>query len=441
MKTLSEVNDKFIRTPIDTLNLIGAGGINMGTITEIYGANHSGKSAFAYQTAGNFLEDNPYGFVTILDCESSVDYVRMKYTFDIDMDRMIIRGEDPTLEGCIETIAEMIRSVDNQLIAKLTIEEAEALDIDELQKLATKNKINIKHPISTSKISGQAKTKKELILSLIYLGFIKPKDGMTPHLIIWDTIASSRPRANVDALMKDGNSGLNAGGMMMKPRIIADGLNTIQTSTFGKPITLMILNQVSLAGFGTYAGPKESSSGGNALKHVSHYRLYFKKSKAHMSEDGKDTIGTGTTVTLEKSKFSPKVNKIQLYIDDTLGGKIVPRFELPMLCKDLGLLNSAGGWLHFMFEGTKFGDNYRWTSIEYDEKIREICGELITHHYRSKFKILNITYELLGKIVGDKNIVKRLGIKLDNKKPKDKITKEHSSTINESDILDIEVNL
>jgi len=431
-----EFNHEFLETPIDTLNVIGAGGINQGTITEIYGANHSGKSAFAYQTAGIFLKNNPYGFVTILDCESSVDYVRFKHTFEIDMSRMVVRGEDPSLEGCMETIAEIIRSVDAQMISKVTIEEAENFDLPELQKLATKLKVEIKYPVGTTASSGKEKTKRELLLELVYAGHIKPKNGLTPHLIIWDTIASSRPRASLQALINDGKSDLNAGGMMMKPRIITNGLNMIQTSCFNKPITIFLLNQVSLSGFGTFTGPKEGSSGGNALKHVAHYRLYFQKSKAHMSANGKDTVGTGVTVTLEKSKFSPKVNKIHLYIDDTCGGKIIPRFELPLLCKELEIIKTAGGWLHFSDGTKKLGKNYRWTDMEYNEEVRSICKEMVANYYRSRFKTLDETFKLIENTLGDKDTFSRVFDKIQVQE--DSSDNEDPDAVTESDLIDID---
>jgi len=44
---LHKFEHNVIRTPIDTLNVIGAGGLLQGTITELWGPPGSGKSAYA----------------------------------------------------------------------------------------------------------------------------------------------------------------------------------------------------------------------------------------------------------------------------------------------------------------------------------------------------------------------------------------------------------
>lgn len=413
MQTLKEPSKKFIKTPVDLINILTAGGLNQGTITEIYGGNGSGKSCLAYQTASMFLKDNPYGFVTILDCEGSTDFIRFKHTFELDLERSIVKSQD-SLETCFESIASIISNTQKQFSSKIYLEDVLKQSESEIKNLCTKNKIELKYEQENPSDPLIDKSRERLILELLYEGIIREKSQLTPHLIIWDSIAASRTRTAVTKLIEEGASGLNAGGMNEKPRLITDKMNIVMSNIVNKPITLLVLNQVSLTGFGSYTGPKEGSSGGNALKHAAHYRFYFHKKGQVLSENKKDVVGTITEITIEKAKFCPKANKTQVFIDDKMGGKIVQKFELALVAKELGILNSSGAWFHFLDEnGKRIGRNYRWSSngkdayIEGNEEVRTICLDKITRYYRKNYLTVNETYKSLGNVLGDEDVDKR----------------------------------
>ena len=216
-----------LRTPVDTVNILTAGGIKMGSITEIFGPNAAGKSSIAYQIAKYFQEDYPDGKVYVIDTENSADYIRLKSSFKLDLDVSRFEVEyPPNLEAGFK------------LLNRACLED------------------------------------------------YKLEDGTErPILVIWDTIAVGRPEretaVGISFEEKDlYNMGINSGGMNLRPRIIEHSLAILMPLLIEKPVSIIILNQVRTSGFNNPGGPStKSSSGGNAMKHAMHYKFFLRKKK------------------------------------------------------------------------------------------------------------------------------------------------------------------
>jgi RecA/RadA recombinase len=393
-----------IRTPIDTINILGAGGINEGTICECAGPPGSGKSAYAYETAANFLVDNPDGVVVILDPELSTDLIRLEYTFRLDMTRVLIVNAK-TLENGYGEIYRIIGDQDKQAVAKTKVEEfLSNWNLKEAIKLMKEAEIEPDLSLLDEAISSKevlAKAQRSLATLLAFRGLLKPHRP-TPVLLIWDTIAMSKPAAEVEAALK-GKDPRDAGGMGLRARINEVNLAIVMSSLFNKPVTLFLLNQVRTAGIGSYQ-VTEISSGGNALKHANHYFFWFSKNKKAYDEHLKMYIGSSSKVSVRKSKFGPTIDDIPIYINDQLGGKIIPDDEAAMVAIDLGILWSAGGW----WKITKDGPSYRWDKeavagdnyISKNPKLREFFLDEIARHFRKNYLTLNIVYDRLGLTLG-----------------------------------------
>jgi RecA/RadA recombinase len=343
-----------IRTPIDTLNIIGAGGINQSTITELWGPPGSGKSAFAYETAANFLQDNPTGRVKIIDPELSVDMIRLEFSFRLDMSR-VDHVNAGTLEAGYAEIYKTIKLMSDQLADK------------------------------------------------------KRKEPPDPVLIIWDTIAASKPNLEVQAAL-EGKDPMNAGGMGLKARVNEINLAITMSSMWEKPVTIFLLNQVRTAGFGDYQGPHDTSTGGNALKHAGHYRFSFRKAKKIFDEKLMMNIGMQARVDIEKSKFGPTVQNIPIFIDDRSGGRIISQDEAASVLWQMGILSHTGGpW--YKFKGDE--ESYTWDKSTLSEKsgrwvtgnpqTREKCLDILARHFRMNYYTLDIVYEKLGISLGKLN--------------------------------------
>jgi RecA/RadA recombinase len=396
---------EIIRTPIDTINIIGAGGIDQGTITELAGPPGSGKSSYAYGTAENFLVDNQDGVVIILDPELSTDLIRLEYTFKLDMSRVIIKNSR-TLESGYSEIYRIIGDQDKQALAKVTVETfLSNWNLKEAIKLMKVAELEPDLSLLDDVISPKevvAKAQRNLATLLAFRGLLKPSRP-TPVLVIWDTIATSKPAAEVEAAMK-GNDPRDAGGMGLRARINEINLAIVMSSLFSRPVTIFLLNQIRTTGLGSYQ-VTEVSSGGNALKHANHYYLWFSKARKVYDEKLKMFVGSSSKVSVRKSKFGPTINDIPIYISDQVGGKIISDDEAAMVAVDLGILWSTGGW----WKTSENGSSYRWEKgavigdnyISKNPKLREFFLDAIARHFRKNYYTLAIVYEKIGLKLGE----------------------------------------
>ena len=402
-----KLSHKIVRTPIDTINIFGAGGIRQSSIVEIYGLEKSGKSTCAYQTGALFQKDNMEGIVHIIDVENSVDYLRLREVFKFDMDRVKVH-HCRTLEQAFNVLNNISQKMEYQAIGKFK-------DSKKTIKLVTKEKLlemEDKDFLAYCEECGiTEKDRKEATKELVFNGYIrgsKENGYVNPVLAIWDTIAVSKPQAEYDAAMS-GDSAMNAGGIGMKARVIELYACTLLASMGGKPFTVLVLNQVRLSGFGSYTGPQEGSSGGNALKHNCHYRFKFTQQlqKAVREENYDDKVagkmGTVSIVNIEKAKYCPITEDIRIYINDQLGGLIVPKEELAHLGKKLGLITDVRGPA-FMIKGLE--GKYVWNKgdkgmeenryISNNPEIRNYLLTEITKHYRISYHTLDHLYKDVG---------------------------------------------
>ena len=388
-----------IRTPIDTINIVGAGGIDQGTICECAGPPGSGKSAFAYGTASNFLIDNPDGVVVILDPELSADLIRLEHTFQLDMTRVLIRNAR-TLESGFAEFNRVIADLETQVTAEETVTAFLAnwdlkKAVKAMKEAGLEPDLELLDPnVSPPEIITKAQA--ALATLLAFRGKLKP-ERTTPVLVIWDTIAASMPKAELEAA-QEGKDPMNAGGMGLRARTLTPNLMIMMTALYNKPVTVLLLNQIRMTGFGTWKGPEETSSGGHALKHTNHYYFWFEWAKKIYDEDRKMNIGSTSKVSILKSKFGPTIEDIPVYINDMIGGKIIPDDEAILVARDLGILRPTGGWWKFRNED----HGYRWDKeIIGNPEIRNRCLDLIARHFRMNYFTLDIVYKKIGLTLGD----------------------------------------
>lgn len=438
----SRFKHQVLRTPSDTVNVIGAGGLRMSAITEIYGENGSGKTAFSYQTGGAFQEDYPHGVVHILDAENSIDYIRLVRVFKMIMDRTEVHVT-PTLEGAYEEILAVFARMHTQELrgkgelplfddlrdynlgdltkyasgfelgsigrrAAISLEEYDSLEEDgelnfeSMKEWAEHPEVRVEHHNKESDEDYYKRIWLLMRLSVAQAYRVTEKEPVSPVVFIWDTIAVTKPRVEVDAALEGENS-VNAGGMGLAARLNTQYLSIILAEQTSRPLHLMILNQVRLAGFGSYQGPYQTSSGGNALKHNAHYRLCFNQIRKNWDEDLGMNVGTLSKVTLEKSKFCPTTQDVFLDINDRLGGVIVPSQESASVCAALGLLKSGGGWWRFTdpeldeeVGGLRWDDNGKDQHIYNNPSIREKAISQLMKHYRVAYTTLDMLYDAAG---------------------------------------------
>ena len=404
---------KVVRTPIDTVNIFGAGGIKQGTISEVYGVEKSGKSTFSYQTGGIFLKDNPTGVVHIIDVENSVDNIRLREVFKYDMSRVKIHY-CRTLEQAFNVLNRLSNRLENQAIGKMKDgkKEHKLLTLEKLRALEDTAFYDYCETFKVPILDGS--TRDSLINNLLLEGVVRgtpESDYMHPVFAIWDTIAVSKPEDEYNAAMAEERA-VNAGGMGLRARIIELYACALLASIGGKPMTTFVLNQIRLTGIGSYLGASETSSGGNALKHNCHYRFKFTQQtkkdvrEANYDEDLGGKTGTVSVVTLEKAKFCPITQDVEIYINDQLGGVIIPSEELAKVALKVGLITSKNmgqKGKRFLLEDDE--TLYTWDKnnkteednyIVNNSRVRKLLMEKVTKHYRKSYFTMNLLYEDLG---------------------------------------------
>ena len=286
-----------IETPIDVLNIVGAGGIREGTTVEFYGEPKSGKSTACYQIGAKFISNykrkGKKALVWIIDAENSVDDVRLQHVFKIPKENYIVKHTD-SIEDSFYSVRE----------------------------------------------------------ACMYA-----KETGTKVLIVYDSLGVQTSKLAVDkskeALDEKRDTRIESGGMALKPRVVKNQLQLIAGDLVDTKTTLFIINQISVDFSGWL--PKQVSTGGFALKHNCHYSIRFKKAGEITDENGVP-IKIKTFLSLEKTKFTPQIGimgkvddgtktahgMIELLISTSLGGLIVPGRDVVMHAIDLGIIEDVG---------------------------------------------------------------------------------------------------
>lgn len=353
-----------VETPIIAANILNGGGVSMNSIMEAWGNSMSGKSTTWYQTAGMFLKQ--YGKrarVLIGDVEASANVLRLSKVFDIGI-------------GFLENEEGEVQEADPDVFDH----------IDE--------RVTLCRAATVEGLCGRIRTH-----------MARAKREGTFLLVIWDSLTASVPKTEAEeyarAAAEEDEAAAFKGGMMLKPRIIRQQLNAIMADMWFTPVLILIINQASTKI--TRFGSSEHSTGGYALKHNAHYRVHFDQQKTEKSDDGK-VLFTHSTVEFEKSKYSPRVADVGIYIKDTAGGKVSPKDEAAWGLYHRGFFNAASGNYKIKedmrkmfpegFESELFEKSRKWKAIieDADGEVERCYRVFLEHDYRSTFSLLDEMY-------------------------------------------------
>jgi hypothetical protein len=193
---------------------------------------------------------------------------------------------------------------------------------------------------------------------------------------------------------------------MARAQVLKWCLNQALHVTYRSPITLILINQITtkVKNWGVTTG----SAGGFAVEHNPDERYEFQFVKAVGGENhqlGQDLkqnavfkTGTMSRVSVEKSRSVPGLRDIPILIDDTVGGRLVPVQELPLIATRLGVFDTKnGGWYNlkpeYMGAGKKPWGSYKQLKDIYEDP--EAAGDIrsaITQYFRQTFKLIDYEY-------------------------------------------------
>lgn len=146
------------------------------------------------------------------------------------------------------------------------------------------------------------------------------------------------------------------------------------------------------------------------VKHDEHIRFYVEPGKHNYDDMGVE-VSTTSYLTLDKTKISPRVLKIPLYLDITKGGIIDEYKSLLLLFYEKGYFSSRGSYFNFdnlisvlepinppylEYFKNNFGGSYRWNNMINGLEHTPILYGLLRLSY---IDIIGATYSLQKEVM------------------------------------------
>jgi recombination protein RecA len=213
----------------------------------------------------------------------------------------------------------------------------------------------------------------EEVFSIIESTVLKAKqvvDKNIPILVVWDSVAATSPKAELDGEYEDNTIGLQA-------RVISKGMRKITGVIGQNNVTLLCLNQIREK-IGVMYGDPTTTPGGRAIPFHASVRISLGSGNPVKDKEG-NVIGIHTTVTVKKNKVAAPFRKCEF--DIVFGKGIVEDEylfdEVRSHCKSSGPVKRDGKEINISGEGS-------WKELSVsDTKTGEVLLE--KKFYKSEF--------------------------------------------------------
>jgi len=187
----------------------------------------------------------------------------------------------------------------------------------------------------------------EEVFSIVESTVLKAKqvvDKNIPILVVWDSVAATSPKAELDGEYEDNSIGLQA-------RVISKGMRKITGVIGQNNVTLLCLNQIRDK-VGVMYGDPTTTPGGRAIPFHASVRISLGSGNPVKDKEG-NVIGIHTTVTVKKNKVAAPFRKCEF--DIVFGKGIVEDEylfdEARSHCKSSGPVKRDGKEINISGEG------------------------------------------------------------------------------------------
>ena len=231
----------------------------------------------------------------------------------------------------------------------------------------------------------------EEVFSIIESTILKAKqivDKNVPILVVWDSVAATSPKAELDGEYEDNTIGLQA-------RVISKGMRKITGVIGQNNVTLLCLNQLRTA-IGVMHGDPDVTPGGKSIPYHSSIRIKL-TSGTQVKDKSGNVIGIHVIATVKKNKVAPPFKKCEF---DIIFGKGIVEDEyifdeVRAYCKENKGVTRDGVTVSISGEGA-------WKELMVTDAT---TGEVITEKkfYKSEF----------GDLMRDEKYKKYVGIAID----------------------------
>lgn len=187
-------------------------------------------------------------------------------------------------------------------------------------------------------------------------------------IIVIDSVAALVPKAELEGEMGDTHVGLQA-------RLMSQALRKLTPIVHKSKTVLIFINQIRQNISSLAFGPKETTSGGNALKFYASVRLDVRRIAS--LKRGEVQVGNRISVKVAKNKVASPFKKVEL---DLLFNEGVSK-ELELLDAALhhGIIVQSGSW--FAYEDTKIaqGREQVLQHLKTDKEFTKIIFEKVSN--------------------------------------------------------------
>lgn len=159
-------------------------------------------------------------------------------------------------------------------------------------------------------------------------------------VIVVDSVAALVPKAELEGEMGDTHVGLLA-------RLMSQALRKLTPIVHKSKVILIFINQIRQTINSMPFAPKETTTGGNALKFYASLRFDVRRIESLKDKDGAQ-YGNKIAIKVVKNKLSRPFTSVQLYL--IFGNGISKYYELMLIGLDSGILEMNGSWI---FKGTE----------------------------------------------------------------------------------------
>lgn len=155
-------------------------------------------------------------------------------------------------------------------------------------------------------------------------------------IIVIDSVAALVPKAELEGDMGDSHVGLQA-------RLMSQALRKLTPIVHKSNAVLIFINQIRQTIGGMPFSPKETTTGGKALKFYASLRLDVRRIASLKKNDVQ--IGNRIKVKVAKNKVAPPFKVVEL--DLLFNEGISPELDLLDAALHYGVIEKSGAWLSF----------------------------------------------------------------------------------------------
>lgn len=182
-------------------------------------------------------------------------------------------------------------------------------------------------------------------------------------IIVVDSVAALVPKAELDGEMGDAHVGLQA-------RLMSQALRKLASIVHKSNTILLFINQVRQTISGLSFGPKETTSGGKALKFYASVRLDIRKIGSLKKNE--DHFGNRVSVKVVKNKIAAPFKSVE--VDLLFNEGISKELELLDMAIIRNIIKQSGSW--FSFGETKLAQG-REQVLHLFKEDKKIFGEIL----------------------------------------------------------------